>query len=369
MKVFQILPEMNVGGVELVTLELARYFTEHGHESVVISHGGSLVSELLATGSRHIALPVHRKHPASLLLVRKLRKLFENERPDILQIASRVPGWLTWLAWRGMDPRTRPRLVSTVHGFYSVNAYSAVMTRGERVICVSESIRDYVLKNYPEIVANGLKVIYGGIDPASYACDFQPSPEWLLTWNEAQPQLAGKALLLLPGRITRLKGHDDFFKLIVALKQAGIGIYGLVAGDVHSKKRAYLEELRARVKELGIDDEVKFLGHRSDIREVMAMSQVVVAFSKQPEAFGRTVLEALALGTPVVGYDCGGVAELLTEIFPAGKVPLGDVAAATQRTIEILRQPPVIGSTHDFTLARANAATLALYSELLASPR
>jgi glycosyltransferase involved in cell wall biosynthesis len=369
MKIIQMVPEMNVGGVELVTLELARYFTQLGHQSVVISHGGSLVPKLLAAGSRHIALPVHRKHPASLLQVRKLRKVLEDERPEILQIASRVPGWLAWLAWRGMNPKTRPRLVSTVHGFYSVNAYSAVMTRGERVICVSESIRDYVLKNYPSTLPARVKVIHGGIDSASHASDFQPSAEWLAQWQAAQPQLTGKALLLLPGRITRLKGHADFFQLIVALKGAGLAVHGLVAGDVQPKKRAYLAELQALVKQLRIEAELTFLGHRSDIREVMAVSDLVYALSKQPEAFGRTVLEALALGKPVIGYDCGGVAELLTAIFPAGKIPLNDVLTASQRTLEILCERPAIGSTRDFTLARANAATLAVYTELLASPR
>ena len=94
-------------------------------------------------------MPVHRKSLASLLQVRPLRRFLTNERPDILHLRSRVPGWVAWLAWRGMDPATRPRLVSTVHGFYSVNRYSAVMTKGERVIAVSDSIRSYILENYP----------------------------------------------------------------------------------------------------------------------------------------------------------------------------------------------------------------------------
>ena len=145
MKVLQILPAMNAGGVERGTLEVAAHLVKYGHEALVVSSGGRMVSALEALGARHFTLPVHRKNPLSLRQVRPLRQLLEKQRPDIVHIRSRVPGWLAWLAWRGMDPATRPRLVSTVHGFYSVNRYSAIMTKGERVIAVSDSIRDYIL--------------------------------------------------------------------------------------------------------------------------------------------------------------------------------------------------------------------------------
>jgi hypothetical protein len=121
MKVLQILPELNAGGVERGTVELARHLTRSGHEALVVSQGGQLVPELESVGARHLALPVHRKHLRSLFQVRPLRRLLEQERPDILHIRSRIPGWLAWLAWRRMHPQTRPHFVSTVHGFYSVN--------------------------------------------------------------------------------------------------------------------------------------------------------------------------------------------------------------------------------------------------------
>ena len=96
------------------------------------------------------------------------------------------------------------------------------------------------------------------------------------------------------------------------------------------KKHAYLDELRGMVRTLGIADDITFLGHRPDIREIMAVSDIVCALSQQPESFGRTVLEAMALGKPVVGYDCGGVGELLASHFPAGRVPLGERAACSK---------------------------------------
>lgn len=364
MKVVQILPELNAGGVERGTLELASYLVAHGHEALVISNGGRLVPELEATGARHLRLPVHRKSLTSLLQVRPLRRILAAERPDILHLRSRVPGWLAWLAWRRMDQHTRPALVSTVHGFYSVNRYSAVMTRGERVIAVSESIRRYVLDHYPQVPAERIRVIPRGIEPGQYT-GYHPDPDWLRQWQAEHPDLADKRLLLLPGRITRLKGHEDFFGLIAALKAEGLPVHGLVAGDTHPKKRAYLEELRQLAGQLGITGDVTFLGHRRDLREVMAVCDLVCALSNQPEAFGRTVLEALALGRPVTGYDCGGVGELLAKLQPAGRVPPGDtrILLESARAALLAPSPPAqVGPP--FTLAAMCGGTLAVYQEL-----
>ena len=334
-------------------------------ESIVISNGGRLVGELERAGSRHIRLPVHRKAFASLGQIPRLREIFVTEKPDIIHLRSRLPAWLAWLAWKSMDRRTRPRLVTTVHGFYSVNAYSAIMTRGERVIAVSESVRDYVLKNHPRTDPASVRVIPRGIDPGEYWADFRPAAEWHARWRADQPGLAGKHVLLLPGRITRLKGHEDFFHLIGGLKNAGIPAHGLVAGDAHEKKRAYLEELRGEVQALGLAGDITFLGHRSDLREVMAVSDIICALSQQPEAFGRTVLEAMALGKPVVGYDCGGVGELLGALFPSGRVPLGDRARLLATTRCVIRDHPrPTPAGEPFTRAAMCRATLEVYREL-----
>lgn len=365
MKIAQILPELNAGGVERGTLEIASRLVREGHEAIVVSNGGRLVAELERGGARHVTLPIHRKSLASLLQIRAMRRFLTDERPDVVHIRSRVPGWITWLAWRGMDPATRPRLVSTVHGFYSVNAYSAVMTKGERVIAVSNCIRDYILENYPRTPAEIIRVIPRGIEPENYGTDFRPAPEWLAEWHAAQPALAGKYLLLLPGRITRLKGHGDFLELLTALKKQNIPVHGLVAGDTHEKKREYLAELHALAASLGLASDVTFLGHRSDIREIMAVSDMTCALSQQPESFGRTVLEAMALGKPVLGYDCGGVGELLGCLFPEGRVPLGDRAALLATALAIISgqpRPRPVGPP--FTLDDMGTSTLEVYQEL-----
>ncbi len=365
MKVLQILPELNSGGVERGTLEVAEYLVKNGHEALVVSNGGRQVEALEKLGGKHIAMPVHRKSLTSLFQVRAFRSLLEKEKPDILHIRSRAPGWIAWLAWRKMDPATRPRLVSTVHGFYSVNFYSAIMTKGERVIAVSESIKDYILKNYPQTVVDKLRLIYRGIEPADYPSGYQPSAKWLECWKSEYPHLEGKKVLLLPGRITRLKGHVDFFRLLSGLKNQGHEVHGLVVGDTHSKKHSYLEELKILSKDQVLEDSLTFTGHRADVREIMAVSDIVCALSQQPESFGRTVLEALAIGKPVLGYDCGGVGELLEAIFPQGRVKPMDSQGLLDAAIQVLKdqpRPKIPDAT--FTLDSMCSKTLQVYREL-----
>jgi glycosyltransferase involved in cell wall biosynthesis len=172
-------------------------------------------------------------------------------------------------------------------------------------------------------------------------------------------------VLLLPGRITRLKGHPDYFRLIKALRDEGQPVHGLVAGDATSAKRGYADELRSLVDSLGIAQDVTFLGHRSDIREVMAASDIVFALSQQPESFGRTVLEAFGLGKPVVGYDCGGVGELLAAFFPMGKVPPGNGAELLAATRAVLAGHPLPQPVEEpYTVDAMCRATLAVYQEL-----
>lgn len=368
MKILQILPELNSGGVERGTLEVAAHLVRNGHEALVVSNGGRLVERLERSGARHLTMPVHRKSLATLLQIGRLRRVFREERPDVVHIRSRVPGWVAWLAWRGLPEATRPRLVSTVHGFYSVNAYSAVMTRGERVIAVSESVREYILKNYPAVSADRVRVIHRGVAPNEFPRGYQPADEWLARWREANPALEGKSTLLLPGRITRWKGQEDLLELVAALKARGEAVHGLIAGETHPKKRAYAEELLARAAQLGVGGDVTFLGHRDDVREVMAVSDVVLSLSREPEAFGRVSLEAAALGRPVVGYDHGGVGEQLRVLFPGGLTPLGDGAALIETTSGVLRgqgRPGVVEAP--FTQAAMCGATEAVYRELAAA--
>jgi glycosyltransferase involved in cell wall biosynthesis len=312
---------------------------------------------------------IGRKSPRSLLAVRPLRRWLETERFDILHLRSRMPAWVCWLAWRAMDPATRPRLVTTVHGLHSVSRYSEIVTCGERVIVVSEAVRRYVLDSYPRCPENKLRLVYRGIDPREFPRDHRPSDAWRSEFSHAFPELADKKVLTIAGRLTRLKGHHDFLELIGRLIDCGLPVHGLIVGGEDPKRLAYARELRSSVDERGLGDAITFTGHRSDLRDIYAVSDVVLSLSTQPESFGRTVLEPLAEGRPVVGYAHGGVAEILEALYPFGAVPLHDLDAAADRIGEILAggtAPPRVNDR--FLLETMFRETLALYEELLSSP-
>jgi len=358
LKIVQVLPELNTGGVERGTIELGNFLAAQGHESVVISNGGAQEDILIDGGSRHIRMPVHRKSWQSLLQVRPMRSLLLREKPDVVHYRSRIPGWITYLAWRKIPDQRRPLLISTVHGFNSVNKYSEIMTRGEKVIAVSDSVRDYIVKNYVKLDADRVTVIHRGVDEKEYFPDFKPSEAWWRSWYEQFPHTKGKKWFTLPGRITRLKGHEAFIDFIASSDR---GCHGLIVGGVHPKKKAYDEELRRMVKERGLSERITFTGNRTDLREILSASSVVFSLSTKPESFGRTTLEALALGTPVIGYDHGGVGEILEHCFPAGKIPLDQQSFPNDLWQSVLSAK--ITGTEKFTLRAMLEKTLALYGE------
>lgn len=363
--ILQTLPALHSGGVERGTLEIARALVAAGHRSIVVSNGGRLVEQLVREGSEHITLPVHRKSIKSLFQVRPFRRLLQALKPDIVHARSRVPAWIAWLALRRMDLATRPRFVTTVHGLNSVSAYSGIMTKGEVVIAVSETVRDYVLTHYPACDPAHIKLIYRGVEPSEFPFQYQPSAEWLTQWQQDYSQLTGKQVLALPGRITRLKGHETFLTLISALRAQGLPVHGLIVGGVEEKKRAYLAELQARVAEMGLANDITFTGLRSDIRDVFSQCQLVLSLSTQPETFGRTVLEALSLGIPVVAWEQGGVGEILRACHPEGAVATNNSAALEKAVIGTLQAGPRSTPVEHFRLADMCAETLAVYSSLI----
>jgi glycosyltransferase involved in cell wall biosynthesis len=362
--VLQLLPTLQSGGVERGTLEVAQALVERGHRALVMSAGGRQVASLLASGAEHFAWPIGKKSLKTLLLVGKLRKFLLEQKVDIIHARSRVPAWIAYLAWRGMNPATRPRFVTTVHGPYSVNAYSAVMSKGERVIVISEMIRDYVLKNYPGTDPGKLRLIYRGVDPAEFLYRYQPPQDWLDRWYAQYPETQGKKLLTLPARITRWKGQKDFIELLARIEDEAPDAHGLIVGETKDRKDHFLAELKTKAMALGVADRITFTGHRNDLREVMAISEIVFSLSREPEAFGRVSLEALSLGKPLIAYDHGGVREQLAAILPEGAVTVGDIDQAAQKTLCWLDTSPHVPDHNPFTRERMLSATLDVYNEL-----
>ncbi|MHB1054088.1 MAG: glycosyltransferase family 4 protein [Thiobacillus sp.] len=367
--VLQLLPALESGGVERGTLEVAQALVERGHRALVMSAGGRQVAPLVASGAEHFAWPIGKKSLKTLFLVGKLRRFLQEQQVDIIHARSRVPAWIAYLAWRGMNPATRPRFVTTVHGLYGVNRYSGIMTKGEQVIAVSDTVRDYILREYPDTLPERIQVIYRGVEGKEYPHGWKPDPIWQQAFFAQFPQASGKLLVTLPGRITRLKGHEDFIELIARLKRRGLPVHGLIVGGASTSKLRYLQKLRYRVRSMGLESDISFTGQRDDLKNILAISNLVLSLSTQPESFGRTTLEALRLGVPTAGYDHGGVGEILRTIYPDGLLPLGDIGAATQRIATLLQQPSLVPDDDFYPLRNMLSQTLELYEQLVRTPR
>lgn len=365
MHVVQALAKLSVGGSELVVTELAEHLSARGARVTVLGADGPLGERVRQSGAAHLDWPVGKKRLGTLGYIRRLRGWLARHRPNIVHAHSRLPAWICWRAIRGLPAEGRPVFITSMHGQYTVSPYSAVMARGDRVIAVSEHMRRYTLENYRFVDPDRVVVIQGGTSRRAFPHGYHPTEEWYESIRARFPVLAGKRLLLLPGRLSRYKGHAMFLDLLRALTQEFPDVHGVIAGEGRegSRYRAELEGLAHRNQVL---ERVTFIGLRDDIRDWMAASSIVYNLcSDPPEAFGRVVSEALHLGVPVIGWDHGGVRETLAVMFPRGAVRPDSLSELLARSRAFLEQAPRVPESTAFSLETSMNRTVQLYQELL----
>ena len=307
MKVLQLIPELNEGGVERGVLELSREFVKLNIDSYVMSNGGKLVKQIENDGSKHIKFDVCSKNIFTLpLRVFALRKILKELKPDIIHARSRVPAWIAYLANKSLSIK----FVTTVHGFNSVGFYSSIMQKGDKVICVSNSIKDYIQTNY-NTNEDIISVIPRGVDAKLFnkeCVDLEFINEFNKEFN-----LDDKFVISSIGRVTQLKDYGTFLKAVNEIKKEKPNVVALIVGGVRSDKNDYLESLKKLIKDLNLDKNVVFTGSQSKIAEIYFLSDVIVSSSKKPESFGRAVAEAISMDKPVVASNHGGVKDIIIE--------------------------------------------------------
>lgn len=362
----QLLPAMDSGGVERSTIEITQALVAAGHRSIVVSAGGRLLPLLQEAGGEHVEMDIGRKSLATLRHVRGLRALIARERPDIVHARSRLPAWIGAWALRGLsDPR--PHWLTTVHGLNSPGRYSRILASGERVICVSHTVQRYLLANYPDLDPQRLSVVPRGIDPARFPRGHVPDAAQRAEIDALLPGPADAPLLLMPGRGTRLKGHADAIDLLARLHAAGCPARLWLLGARESGRDAYIAELEGLAAAAGVAHALCISPPRNDVCAAYAAADLVLQLSRKPEAFGRTVLEALSIGRPVLGWDHGGVGELLADLYPRGRVALGDAPALVQVALGLLSAPPSLPPVIPYTLQAMQDATLRIHDQLVDS--
>lgn len=364
MHVLQALAALSVGGSEWVVVELAEALTAAGHRVTVLGADGPLAGRVRACGAEHLDWPVGRKRPGTLRYIPRLRNWLREHRPGVVHAHSRLPAWICQRALAGLPADPRPRFVTSMHGQYSVSPYSAIMARGERVVAVSEFMRAYTLEHYPATDPRRVVTIHGGADRAQFPHGHRPDGAWFDSVHREFPALHGKRWLCLPARLSRYKGHADFVRLLARLAAGHPDLHGVIVGGGRPGSRV-ARELDALAGAEGVADRITRVGARLDIREWLAASEIVFNLTRDPpEAFGRTVLEALCLGRPVLAWDHGGVAEILAAMFPGGAVAPGDQDALLKKAERFLQSPPVVPASDAFSLRDAMQAHIDLYRQL-----
>ncbi len=307
--VLQIIPELDAGGAERTTIDVAAALAEAGARPLVASAGGRLVSELQAKGGVWTPFPAKTKNPVAMALnTLRLAKIIRDEGVDIVHARSRAPAWVALAAAR----RTGCAFVTTYHGIYNGTSapkifYNSVMARGDAVIANSQFTANRIALLHP--VAEGrVRVIHRGSDLAQFsAAGVDPGRVAALrrAWGVAPDQ----RVALLPGRLTGWKGQRVLIEAAALLAAKGFDdVRYVMIGDDQGRV-GYVDDLKNRIAAAGLQGVALVCGHCSDMPAALLAASVVTVPSIEPEAFGRVAVEAQAMGAPVVVSDLGAVPE------------------------------------------------------------
>ncbi|MDO9573334.1 MAG: lipopolysaccharide heptosyltransferase II [Candidatus Omnitrophota bacterium] len=328
MKILQILPELNVGGVETGTLDLSKYLVRLGHKAVVVSAGGSLVSELEASGAKHYTLPVHKKSIISVFkLIPQLAEIIKKEEIDIVHARSRVPAWIAYFACR----KTKAVFITTCHGYYKMHPFSLVMGWAKRVIVLSNVIARHMIEDFA-VPHERIRLVPRSVD--------------LERFKYLDPKLKRKEdfNIGIIGRITPLKGHLHFIKAMARISRLVPRLKIWIVGDAPASKEAYKEEVQVLVRRLGLWHCTEFLGTQRDIPGILAHLDLVVLATTTHEAFGRVIIEAQAAGVPVVATQVGGVVDIIEDgkngflVPPADPKSMADAIMRVFKDVELAKE-------------------------------
>jgi glycosyltransferase involved in cell wall biosynthesis len=370
--VLQVLPRLVTGGAERGAVDIAVTLAEAGGTSLVASEGGPMEYELKRAGIVHVKLPLASKNPAVMYRnVTRLAKLIEAHGVDIVHARSRAPAWSASAAAR----RTGRHFVTTFHGAYEFgNAlkrrYNAIMVKGERVIANSEFIARHIREAY-KVDPACVRVIRRGVDLARFDPE-RASAERVIQLANKWRLPDGVPVVMLPGRLTRWKGHKGLIEALTHLRD--VELLCVIVGTDEGRN-AYRAELERLIARRGLSDRVFLPGHCDDMPAAYMLADVVVSASTRPEAFGRVVSEAQAMGCPVVASDHGGAREQVLGNRTAFLFPPGDVAALADMIRKALaldagarERLATEARAHviaNFDKTHMCATTLALYREIL----
>jgi glycosyltransferase involved in cell wall biosynthesis len=341
--VLQIIPSLQAGGAERITIDIASALAEVGARSLVATTGGRLVSELQARGGVWVPFPADAKNPLVMARnVGRLCELIRREKPDVVHAQSRAPAWVALGATR----LTKTSFMTTFHGSYSGRHaiklhYNSVMARGDVVLANSHFTAHTIARLYPW-ATDRVRVIWPGIDLRSFApatVDLGRVNALRSAWRVAPDQ----RIVLLAARLTDWKGHRVLIEAAALLRGRGLtDTVFVLAGDAQGREN-YVAELDRLIAEKGLSDVVRRVGHCADMPAALVAASLLVVPSTRPEAFGLSAVEAQAMGTPAIVSDLGAIPEtvlappdVLAPQRTGWRVPAGDTQALADTIEEVL---------------------------------
>lgn len=375
--ILQVLPAMGNGGVERGTIEIAQAIVRAGGRAVVASAGGPNVARLQRVGAEHIELPLASKKPWTILANRRrLRRLIVAERVSLVHARSRAPAWSAGPAARAAGVP----FVTTYHGSYNEGSwfkkrYNRIMVSADRIIAISHFISDLIQRRYGT-PSDRITVIHRGADLTQFRPEAVGAAR-LVKMQQAWGLQDDTRVILMPGRLTRWKGQATLIEAVARLRErrslAGIAV--VIAGDA-GKKSAYRQELQALARRYKLSpQEVVLPGHCDDMPAAMQLAEVVLSTSIEPEAFGRVMAEAGALGKPVIATNIGAAPEIVVPGETGWLVPPSDaeaLAAALDAALSLsdeqraaMRAAALARVRARFSVEAMCAKTLAVYTALL----
>ena len=373
MKVLQILPALETGGVERGTVEIAKALKEAKIPNLVVSSGGRYVHDLNKMGVKHITLPVQSKNPFKILInAHRLKKIIREEGVTIVHARSRAPAWVAKIALKGCP---NVRFLTTFHGTYGLSggflkkAYNRVMLSGDLVISISNFITRHILSNYGYDISK-IRLIHRGADVEKFDATKVSSSRIYELMNKWQIP-SDKPVILLPGRLTRWKGQLVLLEALSLMRNKAVTCL-FVGSD--QGRTDYYQEMKNAMEKLSPQTTVLIKDHCNDMPLVYMMSDIVVSASTDPEAFGRVIPEAQAMGRIVVGSNHGGATETIQDKVTGFLVPPADAKALAKKLDEALEMSMVdrkkmsaeaVKSVRDnFSVEKMCQKTLAVYKEL-----
>lgn len=370
MNILQVIPELDAGGAERTTIEVAEAVVSAGGRCLVASRGGRLEADLKAVGAELVRLDMKSKNPVVIWRnAGRIADVIETEGVDLVHARSRAPAWSAKWAAR----RTGKPFVTTYHGTYNAvtglkRRYNAVMAAGDRVIANSQFIADHVQAEHG-VGEDRLRVIPRGVDVKRFD-PIAVSPDRARAMRQSWGVRDSETLILLPGRLTEWKGQAFFIQVMEGLDRETITLVCL--GDAQGRLD-YARHLGEEAQAIGLAFDMP--GHEADMPAAYMAADLVVCPSLEPEAFGRTAAEALAMGKSVIAAAHGGALEVIDPAIAGRLAAPGDVEAWRAAVTRALSEPADIRDaradagrsriTSQFSAAALQSATLRVYRELL----